>query len=179
MNPQDPDQGPAAGGDEQATPALFDGRFDGRETFTSILRAAVGHAAAAGWREMVWCDADFEDWPLGERAFEAALLAWSRTGRRLTLLACRYDAVVDRHARFVRWRRDWSHIVEARVLAGVHAQDCPSAWWTPDWVLHRIDPERCHGVCTRDASRRVALRENLDEFLRRSAPGFPAVTLGL
>ena len=42
---------------------------------------------------MVLCDATFEDWPLGERAVAESLQAWSRTGRRMTLLARGYELV--------------------------------------------------------------------------------------
>ena len=164
---------------EAPKPLLFEGRFVGRAEFEALIRQAIEQAAAQGWREMVWSDADFADWPLGGRAFHEALLSWSRTGRRLILLARRYDMLVDRHARFVAWRRDWSHVVEARAVPGADPVDFPSAWWSPAWVLHRHDPERCRGVAAADASRRVALRETLDEWLRRSAPAFPAVTLGL
>ena len=49
-------------------------------------------------------DANFHDWPLGERAVVESLQAWARSGRRMTLRARTYDEVICRHARFVRWR---------------------------------------------------------------------------
>lgn len=52
----------------------------------------------AGLDDIILSDANFHDWPLGERAVIESLQAWARTGRRMTLLACSYDDVVRRHA---------------------------------------------------------------------------------
>jgi hypothetical protein len=158
---------------------LPQGRFEGREAFAQLVRDALAAAAREGWREIVLSDASFADWPLGERAVAEALQAWSQGGRRCVLLARRYDEVVRRHARFVDWRKTWSHIVEARGCPSADALELPSAIWTPQWVMRRLDPERCTGVSGSEAERRFALRELLDEWLQKSSPAFPATTLGL
>ncbi|RYF07192.1 MAG: hypothetical protein EOO31_07375 [Comamonadaceae bacterium] len=156
------------------------GRFHGREDFRQLVRDALACAARQEWAELVICDANFQDWPLGERAVVESLQAWSRRGRRFTMLACHYDEVVRRHARFVQWRGTWSHIIECRRASSAGALELPSAIWSPSWVLHRLDPERCSGITGSEPDRRVALRESLDEWLlRKSSPGFPATTLGL
>jgi hypothetical protein len=159
--------------------ALPDGRFEGREAFRQALRDAMHQAAAQGWREIAFSDADFEDWPLGERAFVEALQAWSHSGRRFVMLAKSYDPVLRLHPRFVAWRKTWSHIIECRRVAQADRLDVPSLVLTPNWALQRIDVDRCVGVCSQAPERRVALRETLDHWLRQSAPGFPATTLGL
>ncbi len=166
-----------AGGDP--VPALPSGRFAGREAFQQLVRDALARAAHEGWREIILCDADFEDWPLGERAVAQSLQDWSNAGRRCTLLARRYDAVARRHARFVSWRRTWSHIIEARACASADPLDFPSAIWSPGWAMQRIDPERCNGISGSEPERRVLLRENLKEWLLKSSPAFPATALGL
>lgn len=169
-------------GTEQTTAAgasLPQGRFAGREIFAQTVRDALACAAREGWRELILSDASFGDWPLGERAVVASLQAWSRTGRRFTLLAAHFDEVLRRHARFVAWRQAWGHIVECRVSRSHAGADFPSLLWTPAWSLQRIDVERQVIVCEREASRQLALREWLDETLRGSTPGFPSVTLGL
>ena len=164
-----------------AGPALPEGRFDGREAFADIVRAALSSAARQGWRELVLSDPDFADWPLGERASVEALQAWSATGRRFMLLAQRFDVVERSHARFVPWRRMWDHIVECRVV--VHAEAgsnaVPSAIWTPGWFAHRTDPERSRGLCGFDPRARRELRETIDESWRAGRPAFPASALGL
>lgn len=162
-----------------AAGALPVGRFAGREAFRQLVRDALEAAAREGWRELILSDASFEDWPLGERAVAQSLQAWSATGRRCTLLARRYDGVVRSHARFVGWRKTWSHIIEARSCADADPLDLPSAIWSPDWVLQRVDPERCNGVSGREPERRLLLRETLQEWLKKSSPAFPATLLGL
>lgn len=166
--------------DPAAPEALLEGRFEGRNAFAQLVRDALAHAGQAGWREIILSDASFFDWPLGERAVIASLDAWARSGRKLTLLAKNYDEVVRRHARFVRWRATWDHIIECRVSPNADALDLPSMVWSPAWVMHRLDPVRCVGVAGTEPGRRVAAREVLREWLQaKSTPGFSASTLGL
>ena len=46
-----------------APQALPEGRFTGRTEFTDMIRQAFAAAALQGWREIIVCDPDFEDWP--------------------------------------------------------------------------------------------------------------------
>jgi len=154
-------------------------RFSGRSEFQQRVREALVRAAQEGWREIILCDASFEDWPLGERAVAQSLQEWSTAGRRCTLLARSYDGLHERHPRFVAWRRTWSHLIEARGCAAADPLDLPSAIWSPGWVLQRIDPVRCIGISGSEPGRRIRLRESLNEWLGKSAPAFPATTLGL
>jgi hypothetical protein len=167
-----------APGPSDAT-GLPQGRFDGRRAFQQLVRDALATAAREGWRELVLCDADFADWPLGERAVAQSLNDWSATGRRCVLLARRWDEVPRLHARFVTWRQTWSHIVEAHGCRSADPLELPSAIWSPGWVLQRLDPVHCIGVTGSEPERRLLLREQLDEWLLRSSPAFPATTLGL
>lgn len=164
---------------EAPASALPEGAFDGLAAFHAALRGALASAATEGWREIVFSDADFSTWPLGERSSIEALNAWSRSGRSFTLLAHRFETFERTHARFVGWRQMWSHIIDCRICTGHHAPAVPSGIWTPSWFLHRIDPERDRGVCSRDPVNRRRLREAIDECLRQGRPGFPASTLGL
>jgi len=159
--------------------ALPEGRFTGRTEFTDMIRQAFAAAAQQGWREIVVCDPDFGDWPLGERVVVQALNEWSKTGRKFTMLAGNYDEVLRKHARFVTWRRTWAHIVECRANASAAADEIPSALLGPGWVFERLDLQRCTGVAGSEPARRVALRERLNERLLKSSPAFPATTLGL
>ena len=162
-----------------APQALPEGRFTGRTEFTDMIRQAFAAAALQGWREIIVCDPDFEDWPLGERVVVQALNDWSKTGRKFTMLAGNYDEVLRKHARFVTWRRTWAHIVECRANASAAADEIPSALLGPGWVFERLDLQRCTGVAGSEPARRVALRERLNERLLKSSPAFPATTLGL
>lgn len=158
---------------------LLQGRLDGRSTFAQAVRDALQVAAREGWKELILCDANFADWPLGERAVVESLQAWSRGGRRFVMLAMDYSGMSRQHARFVKWRQTWDHIIECRVCRATDALAFPSVLWSPAWVMHRIDVERDVLVCDSEAARRVTLRQLLDECRRDSTPGFPASVLGL
>ncbi len=164
---------------DASLPALPQGRFSGPAEFAELLRLAFATAAAQGWREIILSDSTFEDWPLGERVVAQALNDWSKSGRKLTMLAKNYDGVLRRHARFTSWRRTWAHIVDCRGNSAISADDFPSALWSPVWVFQRLDLKHCAGVAGPEAARRLALRERLDDCLRRSSPAFPATTLGI
>jgi hypothetical protein len=160
--------------------ALPSGRFSGREAFQQMVRDAITTAARDGWTEIFMADANFHDWPLGERGVADALQEWARSGRSFTMLAGRYDDITRRHARFVRWRATWDHIITCRRSPAADPMDIPSALWSSQWVMHRLGPERCVGVAGSEPSRCLLLRETLNEWARsKSSPGFPATTLGL
>lgn len=158
---------------------LPEGAFDGRTAFHAQLRTALDMAAQKGWRELVFSDQTFADWPLGERTSIERLNAWASSGRTLLLLAGSFAVFERDHMRFVEWRRTWSHIVDCRACSGAGTPHVPSAIWSPSWQMHRVDIERSRGVSGRDPERRRALREQIDECLRRGRPAFPATTLGL
>ena len=159
--------------------SLPTGRFEGRDGFRQLVRDALACAAREGWSQLVLCDADFADWPLGEREVAQSLQDWSKTGRRCTLLARKWDGVVRNHARFVTWRKTWAHIIEARACPSADPLELPSAIWSPAWVMERRDLERSTGYAGTEPDRRVQLRESLNGWLQKSTPSFPAVTLGL
>lgn len=158
---------------------LREGAFAGTAEFSQLVRDALVTAAQQGWTEMVWSDANFEDWPLREKLVVDALQDWARKGRKLTLLANRFDSITRYQPRFVRWRVMWDHIVECRVCSHVDASEIPSALWSPQWCLRRTDVVRSTGISGSEPQRRVALKEALDECRRHSGPGFSASTLGL
>ncbi len=158
---------------------LPNGRFAGREAFQQLVRDALVCAARDGWQEIILSDATFEAWPLRERAVVDALQNWSKTGRRLTLLATRFDGIERNQPRFAAWRKTWSHIIECRQCRTADPLDFPSAIWSRNWVMQRLDLARSTGVSGNEPDRRVSLREMLDEKLRASSAGFPASTLGL
>jgi hypothetical protein len=164
--------------DAKASP-LPEGRLSGRQVFVDLVRQALATAAREGWPRLVLCDADFADWPLGEREVIASLNAWAVRGRTMQLLARDYSVVRQWHPRFVQWRTTWSHLVEAQACAGASADEMPSVLWSPGWTLQRLDTVRCALVASRDAERRVALQEALQQWSLKGAPGFPASTLGL
>ncbi len=162
-----------------APEALPEGRMEGREAFVGLIRAALSSAARQGWSPLVLSDADFADWPLGERAVLESLNAWATSGRQMHFLAKDFNVMRERHPRLVQWRTTWSHLVDARVCSGAAGEGLPSALWTPQWTLERLDARRCTLVASTQVSSRLALRERIDDCWQRGAPGFPASVLGL
>ena len=160
-------------------PDLPTGRLQGRQVFVDTVRLAFEVAADQGWNHITLSDADFADWPLGERAVVDALNRWARRGRTLKMLARHYDQLRLLHPRFVQWRVTWSHLVEAHACQGAAGAELPSAICSPVWTLERLDPLRNTLVASVDAERRVALQERVNECWHRSTPSFPASQLGL
>lgn len=159
--------------------AALNGHFSGRAPFSRLLRGAFEQAAIEGWQELLISDATFEDWPLAEAATVKSLQAWARPGRRLVMLAGRFDRVLRDQPRFVAWRKTHSHLIDCRLSPTPVADGPPSALWSPRWFLHRTDLEGCAGVYGVDRQRWTALRESMVTVLRGSRPGFAATTLGL
>ncbi len=155
-------------------------RIAGREAFQAAVREALAEAAAAGWREIWLCDADFVRWPLGERGVIDSLTRWAGAHRRLTLLALDYDEVSRRHARFAQWRRQWVHVVHCRALQELQSNDVPVLLHAPGGLTLRLfDPLRFLGTVSRDAADGVSAREEIDAISQRSTEAFPATTVGL
>lgn len=164
---------------DSVTSYLLEGCFSGQAEFAEVIRTALVTAAVQGWREIILCDPDFEDWPLGERVVVQALNDWAKTGRKLTMLAENFAELPRRHARFVVWRRTWAHIVECQQAEVVPAGSLPSALWSPSWVFERQNLPRYTGTVSAKVVQRVGLKERLNELLLNSATAFPATTLGL
>jgi len=117
----------------------------------------------------------FEDWPLREQQVVRSLDAWARRGRRLTVLARRFDAMARLHPRFVVWRQRWDHLMECRVCRDVSDAHMLSVLWSPVWVLHQTDVERCTGFAGYEPWRRRAVPGRVRQRRKRqSTLGFGA-----
>lgn len=160
------------------------GRFDGRVQFDEWIRQALRAAATEGWRELILCDADFRDWPLGDRDMLEILNLWaagSRAGgaRKCTLLSAQFETMRQRHPRFVQWRSRWAHLLDCRQISVRNVTDLPSVLWSPNWTLQRIDVDRSRGIASEDAQFCREWREKLSEWIAtRSKPGFASTILG-
>lgn len=151
-----------------------------RLEFLDALREGFAQIAAAGCREVWIADTDFADWPIGERAVVDSLTAWAMAHRKLTMLAQTYDAVLRRHARFVEWRRQWSHVIECRQLEELEPGEMPTLLLAPGVVTVRLfDREHVRGSVSHDPADAIRARELVDAISQRSSEAFPATTLGL
>ena len=155
------------------------GRMEGREVFTDLVRQALVVAAAQRWPRLELSDADFSDWPLGERAVVESLQVWVRQGGEIRFMARDFGPLRLAHPRLVSWRTLWSHRVQAHAVPSASGSQLPSAIWSPGWTMERLDPVRCALVASTDARRRTGLRERLDACWHKGSPSFTATTLGL
>jgi hypothetical protein len=151
-----------------------------RLEFHDALRRAFAEAADAGCREIWLCDDDFADWPLNERGVVEQLTRWAAAHRSLTVVARHFDEVARRHARWVEWRRQWSHIVQCRANNELEAGQMPMLLLAPGAASVRLfDAVHYRGSVSRVAADAVVWREVIDAVLQRSEEAFPATTLGL
>lgn len=158
----------------------FHGLITSLAEFQEALHRAFAEAAAVGCRELWLCDTNFAGWPLGERVVVEHLIQWAGSQRRLTVLATTFDEVVRRHARWVEWRRQWSHVVHCRTRSDLETGRMPSLLLAPGLISVRLYggvPSR--GRWSRDASDEASCRELIDAVLQRSEDAYPVTVTGL
>jgi hypothetical protein len=150
-------------------------------SWRAAVRRTVEAALARRSRSLLFADEDFAAWPLEDAALITALTSYLRLpGRRLTLLAWRFDRIEQCQPRFCAWRTVWSHAVDARspdeeadpALPTLILDDGPTVlrvWHTEPW----------RGRAQQDARAAAAARDAIDAWLQRSSPGWPLRPLGL
>lgn len=159
---------------------MTEGLITSRGEFHAALRTAFELAADAGSHELWLVDDSFADWPLGERAVVEQLERWARSTRRLTLVARHFDEVARHHARWVAWRRPWSHIVSCRANTELETGAFPTLLMATRTVSVRmVDTVHHRGRLSRDLADEQRCRETVDAVLQRSQEAFPATTTGL
>jgi hypothetical protein len=96
------------------------------------------------------------------------------------MLASTFDEIVRRHARWIDWRRQWSHVVECRSLEEIEIQQVPTLLLAPGVVTVRIfDTVHHRGSVSHDPADAIRCRELIDTLCQRSSEAFPSTTLGL
>ena len=154
--------------------------IDSRSAFHDAVREAFAGLAASACNDVVICDTDFADWPLGEISNVDALTQWVRPHRKLTVYAQNYDDLLRRHPRWVTWRRQFAHAVECRVVEPLEQGSMPTLFAAQGGITVRLfDAARHRGTLSAEARDGVLAREQIDAISQRSAAGFPATTLGL
>ncbi len=151
-----------------------------RSSFQDAVRDGFAAAAQLGCRELWLCDADFSDWPLGERAVIEQLTQWATSQRRLTLLASDFDDLARRHSRWVGWRRDWAHVVHCRTNTELERSQFPCVMLAPGaFSVALSSPVQHRGRVSDAPADLLRWKESIDAVLQRSEESFPATTTGL
>jgi len=174
--PEDPND-PKEPNEAESAHRILSSRAECQEAF----RRAFAEAAQLGCRELWLCDVDYADWPLSERAVIDSLSQWAYSHRKLTMLAAGFDEIVRRHARWVDWRRQWSHVVECRSLDDeIESSQVPTLLLAPGVLTLRVfDTIHHRGSISHDPADAIRCRELVDGLLEKSSEAFPATTLGL
>jgi hypothetical protein len=155
--------------------------IDSRAGFVAALHWGFEQASAAGARRIVCVDPDFAEWPFDDTGLQAQLTAWLKLpGRRLVLLARRYDELPRVQPRFVAWRRLWSHAIEAWSPQDGDTVELPTLLFDDQRVaVQLIDRVHWRGRAETDARAARLWRERIDAVLQRSEISFAANALGL
>ncbi len=152
-----------------------------RADFDAAVIWALQAAQQRGARRLLVSDRDFADWPLGRPDVLQALQGWLRLPqRRLVLLAAHFDEVPRRHPRFVAWRRDWAHAVEAWSPPAEIAGQLPTLLVDDGPVCLQLFPgPQLRGRAELNPLEARRWRDGLDVVLQQSEAAFPVQTLGL
>jgi hypothetical protein len=158
--------------------------IDSRAGFAAALQWGFARAMREGGRSrrILCIDRDFADWPLDAPELHTQLTAWLKRGaqRQLVLLAASFDEMPRRHARFVAWRRHFTHAVFPFAAPEDMAAVLPTLLLDDDGTLVRlIDPVHWRGRVSADERSALPWREQIDAVLQRSEAAFPAQSLGL
>lgn len=152
-----------------------------RTDFCTALRWSLGHAIARRSRRLTWMDPDFASWPLGDPQLLQDLTTWLKLPqRRLVLIAHRFDAVPRLHPRFVTWRRDWSHAIEAWAPSdGVELRMPTLAIDDDRLCLQVFDCTHWRGRLSFSEHEVRQWRDEIDVLLQRCEASFPVNLAGL
>jgi hypothetical protein len=160
----------------------FEGRRAFQDSVVSLLAWAADHQA----RCIAAFDPDFSDWPWSQPGALTALQAGAARGRRLRLLALRFERLQQSQPRFVSWRRDYGHLVEARAIPVEEPEpELPVALLLIDAGeagvrgLRLLERSRWRGTVFADQATFSQNWHWFDAVSQRSPEAFPCTTLGL
>jgi hypothetical protein len=149
--------------------------------FHSRVEAAMAVLAAEP-ADLWLVDADFAQWPLGQRSVMEALHRWAvaPSRHRITVLAGGYDGFARCHPRWVAWQRTWGHRVRCWQAPAECAADLkPTLILGQSLALRVAEPRMGTGWWTRESARIANWRAEIDAILQRSEEAPSSTPLGL
>lgn len=185
----------ASGTRPGAAPA--DAVLTGRGSWIAALRqalcapargASAGNTPADGTltdgtpaeRRLLLWSPDFAEWPLDEAAVLDALAHRLRApGQQLVFIARDVEALARRHPRLTRWRRDWSHRIEAWTPTAPIEAEPAGLLLSGLQAVQLLDAVHWRTRLVSHAPLVRAWWEQCDASLQRCAPAWPVTTLGL
>ena len=154
------------------------------DSFAAFQQAWCGTVSLAleqRCRILALVDDDFDGWPLDLAPLLADLTSFARMpGRRVVLIARRFDRLPRRSPRFTAWRRTWDHAVAALAPAEGDLTRLPSACHADGRVgFQIIDRAHWRGRVLDGEPRLRLFAGEIDALVQRCEPSFPASTLGI
>ncbi len=155
--------------------------IDSLESWQAALQWGLRTAFEGKARSVTCVDTDFASWPLNDESWLQQLTELlCLPQRRLVLLAADFSGVARRHPRFMTWRRDWAHAIDARQAPEEMVTRMPCVLLDDRALsVQLFEPVRWKGRAAQDARTAHLLREQVDAVLQRSEASFPVNTLGL
>lgn len=147
----------------------------------AAMQWSIGHALDTRARLLTWLDPDFSAWKLDDPALIEGLTRWLRLPqRRLVLLAHDYGVLERSHPRFVTWRRDWAHAVDAYTPSDNTDARLPTLWIDDRQLcLQVFDARSWRGRLSIDERAVRQWHDEIDALMQRCEPAFPVRHLGL
>ena len=134
----------------------------------------------AGVRAVICIDKHFAHWPLDEPDVLQALSVWLRKpGRRLGLLAQDYATAARSLPRFARWRRDYTHCIDAWQPVDEGLPPGLRGLWADGLALQWQDLPALQLRSITNPVQLAQMRALSADFLQRCEPAWPVTTLGL
>lgn len=166
---------------EPVAPDAMPSALRSKADFHAALRWSLGHALANRSRRMTWLDPDFAIWPLDDPALLDALAQWLRLPqRRLVLVAHRFDGLARQCPRFMAWRRNWSHAIDAwSPSEGVDVRLPTLAIDDDRLCLQVFDSTHWRGRLALGEAAVHQWQDEIDALLQRCEAAFPVHQLGL
>ncbi|MCV2370960.1 hypothetical protein [Roseateles oligotrophus] len=169
--------------------ALQASKFEGRAAYVVALQQALTQACAAESRDLYCFDESLADWPWSDADVLAALTAWAKPYRRLHLLAAQYEDLRQHHPRFVRWRGNWGHCMQAwaytpEALAAAGTSGGAQSIFVAraaerNLSVSLFDKKIWRGEISLDAGDAQQKSQWFDALAQRSSESFAVTTLGL
>lgn len=154
--------------------------IDSRAGFIAAVHETLAVATAQRARRMLWADDDFAEWPLDDAQLLQRLTDWLHLPQRQLILLAGDFRHLGGRARFVAWRRLWSHAIATHSPAEEDRAQLPCLLLAEGHVLVRLlDKTRWRGWISSGPLELRLASDQTDALLQRAAPAFPVTTLGL
>ena len=149
---------------------------DGRLAWQQALRELLLDPGA----QLCMYSDDYAEWPLDESALVQGLARWALPRRRpcMRMLARDYSKLLAGNSRFVRWREEFSHVIECRELSP-EIEAPPEGLWLHERALVALPAQRERRALLQAGRDCQASLQMFEQAWDLAEPGFVPRALGL